>query len=114
MTELPDGAIAEFDSKAGRQVAQDINAHADDVSAFRSLASQPAPTVEQHAAWKSESTAMLKAREFTASDIDLARRYVAAQPKLYAALDRGLGSHPKVVERMVLLARSARNSGKFK
>lgn len=114
MTELPDGAIADFDSKAGREVAQDIGAESADVSHFVSLARQPAPTAEQHAEWRSAAETMLKDREFTPADMELARRFVAADKRLFAALDSGLGSHPQVVERVVLLARSARNAGRFK
>lgn len=112
--ELPDGAIADFDSKAGREVAQDLGAASDDVVGFRMLASQPAPTAEQHAEWKAASELMLKEREFGPADIDLARRFVTRDKRLFDALDTGLGSHPRVVERMVMLARSARNAGRFK
>lgn len=114
VAELPDGAIADFDAKAGRQVAQDIGADSDDVTGFRMLASQPAPTAEQHTEWRNAAEIMVKQREFTPADIDLARRFVARDKRLYAALDGGLGSHPRVVERMVMLARAARNAGRFR
>lgn len=114
-SELPDGALPNFDSKAGREIAQDLGADPEDVVGFRMLAAQHAdPTAEQHTGWRRAAETMLKERAFTPADIDLARRYVARDPRLHAALDRGLGSHPQVVERMVLLARSARSAGRFK
>lgn len=115
VAELPDGAIPGADIAEWRQVAQDIGATSEDVIAYRNIVQahlQEPVTVEQHEAWKQEAAVMMQERGYTTADLELARRFVARDPRLHAELGRGFGSHPKVVERMIEMARSARWTGK--
>jgi hypothetical protein len=109
--DLPEYAI---DNAEAIRVTADLGASADDLAEFSTLVGQHRD-VDQSTfdAWHAEASAMVgEGKEFSASDLDMARRFVARDPAVHAYLDRsGLGSHPDVVRKVVQLARSARGRG---
>jgi hypothetical protein len=101
---LPDDAVSGADVPAWREVAADVGASPEDAAEFVRLVSQPADD-EQRAQWAAES----KALNIAPADLQAARAFVARDPRLFELLDAtGLGSHPRVVARVVSLARAAR------
>lgn len=113
-TELAEAGV---DAREWTEVATDLGGNLDDLATFSSLAqahfNEPT-TPEMHAGWMQDSQTLIKERGITPAELNDARKFVARDPRLFALLDQGLGSHPKVVERMVELARTARRAGRLK
>jgi hypothetical protein len=102
-TALPDDALPGLDVQAAREVAADYGASNDDVAQFVALARGARhATAEDLAQWE----AQCEAAQIPDADLQLARDFVARDPRLFHMLDEtGLGSHPKVVARFVELAK---------
>lgn len=111
---LPDGALGpDIDHAEAREVAMDLGAEDADLQTLASLARE-APTDEQVDAWRAETQQYLQRMHVSAGDLDLARALVARDPRLAAYLDStGLGNHPKVVERMISLAKTQAALGRL-
>lgn len=102
---LPDDVLPGLDVVSAREVAADLKADPADVTQFVTLMrSLPTVTEETQAGWRAES----KDLGIADADIARARDYVKADPRLHRLLDEtGLGDHPRVVSRIVELARAA-------
>lgn len=103
----PDGALPGLDMPEVRQVFQDLGMADGDAKALVELANIDDGTSPEE--WRGQALQVIKERCFTPADLDLARRYVARDPRVRQFLNEtGLGNHPKVVARAVELARAAR------
>lgn len=95
-------------------IFQDLSISSTEASTLVTLARTPA-TEEQIASWATESNRHLATLGKSAQeDLQLARALVARDPRVGQMLnDTGLGSHPAVVEMLVLKAKSARLRGEI-
>ena len=100
---IPDDANDVLDVRAAREVAADYQVDATDASELVSMMRQlPQVSEDDRAKWHADSVALNIPRE----DLERARAFVARDPRVFDLLERsGLGNHPRVVQRVVHLAR---------
>ena len=109
---IPDDANDVLDVRAAREVAADYHVDATDASELVSMMRQlPNVSEDDRGKWRADSLALNIPRE----DLDRARAFVARDPRVFDLLERsGLGNHPRVIQRVVHLARehAIRKGGK--
>jgi hypothetical protein len=108
---LPDAAIAGLDHAAAREVLGDLQAAPEDAAQLVALVNNDE---DDGATWQAQSAQFIKDNGLTESQLNDARRLVARDPRVKEFLDNtGLGNHPKVVARVVELARAAKLRGQL-
>ena len=106
---IPDDASDVLDVKAAREVAADFRVDANDAAELVSMLRQlPNVSEEERTGWHEQSVAL----NIPKADMDRARAFVEKDKRVFDLLDHtGLGSHPRVVQTVVHMAREAAMRG---
>lgn len=100
------------DREEAVRVGADLGATGDEMRAFSTLVVQHRDIdQETFDSWHRASVAMI-GREISQADLDLAKQFVARDPRVHEYLARsGLGSNPDVVRQAIALAKRERSRG---